>query len=129
MAALQYHIPEKRTLDQLPVIQFNINEMGQVHDNDHPTYSDKPESIYFRHIIAGGSYSPELFQEKRKGFFHAKRLSLARDQQIQVCIFQIEALAEIEIGQRPFEQVDTAAQVHLVPEQFFKTTLLSRFQQ
>ena len=43
-------------------------------------------------------------------------LTLARDEQVQVSVFQIEPLAEVKIRQRPPEKIDTVAQVNSVPE-------------
>lgn len=56
-------------------------------------------------------------------------LPLACDQKIQVGILQVEALAEVEIGQRAFEQIDAAAQMDLVPDEVFESAFFSRFEQ
>src|SRR5688500_6600366 len=65
---------------------------------------------------------------KQTGIFN-DILSLAGYQQIQVGILQVEALAEMEIGEGAFEQVDTAAQVHLMPYQVFEAAFIAGLQQ
>src|SRR5882757_1051235 len=56
-------------------------------------------------------------------------LALAGDQQVQIRILQIKSLAEMKIGQGPLEQIDTAAQVYLMPYQVLKSPLFPRLQQ
>ena len=56
-------------------------------------------------------------------------LPLAGNQQVQISVFQIEALAEIEISERSFEKIDATAQMDLVPNQVFKTSFFTCFEQ
>src|SRR5579872_3991034 len=55
--------------------------------------------------------------------------TLTGDQQIQIRILQIEPLAEMEVRQRSFEQVDTAAEMYLMPYQVLESSFFSRLQQ
>ena len=56
-------------------------------------------------------------------------LSLTGNQQIQVCIFQIEPFTQVKIGERAFEQVNAAAQVYPVPYKIFESAFFACFKQ
>lgn len=43
-------------------------------------------------------------------------LTLACNQQIQVRVFQIEPLAEVEIGQCTFKKIDATAEMQFMPD-------------
>ena len=55
--------------------------------------------------------------------------ALARDQQIQVGVFQIESLTHVKIRKRTAKQIDAVAQMQFVPDQIFESTFFAGFQQ
>src|SRR5260370_15044816 len=57
------------------------------------------------------------------------RLPLTRDQEIQIGILEVEALAEMKIGECALEEIDAAAQMDLMPDKILKPTFLSCFEQ
>ena len=54
-------------------------------------------------------------------------LSLARDQQIEIRVFQIKSFAEIEICQGSLKEINTGAEMYFMPHKVFKTTFLTGF--
>jgi len=53
-------------------------------------------------------------------------LPLTGDQQVQIRIFQVKALAEMEIRQGALEEIDTAAQMYLMPDQVLEPAFFPR---
>src|SRR5258708_12278835 len=105
-----------------------------------PTWIRKgsPSTGNWSGIIAGAEWSLSAPMTSRNMIFVRRSsrseiinewLALTRDQQVQIRILQIKSLAEMEIGQGPLEQVNTAAQVYLMPYQVFKSPFFPRFQQ
>lgn len=56
-------------------------------------------------------------------------LPLTGDKQVEVRIFQIETLAEMEVRQGALEKIDTAAKMDLMPDQVLESAFFTGFQQ
>ena len=52
---------------------------------------------------------------------------MARYQQVEIRVFQIESLAEIEICERSLKQVNARSKVHFVSDKIFKSSFIPRF--
>jgi hypothetical protein len=58
-----------------------------------------------------------------------RELPLRRDEEIEIGVFEIETLTEMEIRQRPFEEIDTAPQMDLVPYQVLEPPFFAGLEQ